>query len=117
MKTLFQILITFALTLFITDAATAQKKIQTDTLTVAGVCEMCEKRIENAAFVKGVKLAEWNKNAQQLTVIYKTKKTDLDKIATAVANAGHDNSKKKAPKEAYAELPDCCAYRDGVKVH
>ena len=117
MKTQFQILTSFIFFLLLSFTAISQKKVQTDTLKVAGVCEMCQKRIEKAAFIKGVKLAEWDKNAQQLTVIYKTKKTDLDEIATSVANAGHDNGKKKAPEEAYAELPDCCAYRDGVKVH
>ncbi len=117
MKTQFQILTAFSFFLFLSLTATAQKKIQTDTLEVTGVCEMCQKRIEKAAFIKGVKLAEWDKDSQRLTVIYKTKKTDLDEISTAVANAGHDNGKKKAPAEAYAELPDCCAYRDGVEAH
>lgn len=117
MKTQFKILTAFLFFAFFSLTASAQKKIQTDTLSVTGVCEMCEKRIEKAAFIKGVKLTEWDKEAQRLTVIYKTKRTNLDEIATAVAQAGHDNGKKKAPKEAYAKLPDCCAYRDGVEVH
>lgn len=117
MKTQFQILATFILITFFSVHGTAQKKIVTDTLSVTGVCQMCQQRIQNAALVKGVKLAEWNKNTQELVVMYKTKKTDLNAIATAVANAGHDNSKKKAPQKAYDELPDCCAYRNGVDVH
>lgn len=117
MKTQIQLLASFILFLLFSVEGLAQKKIATDTLAVHGVCQMCQQRIQNAALVKGVKLAEWNKNTQELVVMYKTKKTDLNAIATAVANAGHDNSKKKAPQEAYDELPDCCAYRDGVSVH
>lgn len=117
MKTSFLILSIFAFSLLFTLTATAQNKLQTDTLAVTGVCEMCQKRIEKAAFIKGVKLAEWDKNTQKLSVIYKTKNTNLDQIATAVALAGHDNGKKNAPNSAYAELPDCCAYRHGVEVH
>lgn len=93
-------------------------KIQTDTLTVNGVCEMCKKRIEKAAFIKGVKMAEWDKYAQKLTVIYKTKKTSADLICRSVADAGHDTDKIKATDEAYGQLPDCCAYRDeALEVH
>lgn len=117
MKTQFQIFTAFIFFLFLSLSASGQNKIQTDTLTVSGVCEMCQKRIENAAFVKGVKSASWSADNQLLTVIYKGKKTDLDEISKAVAKAGHDNSRAKAPDEAYSELPDCCAYRDGVKVH
>ena len=117
MKTQFQLLAAIVFSIFITTTAISQNKLQTDTITVNGVCEMCQKRIEKAAFIKGVKLAEWDKNAQHLTVIYKTKNTNLDEITTAIAKAGHDNDHKKAPDSAYAELPDCCAYRHGVEVH
>ena len=101
-------------------ATTAQqplKKIETAEFTVAGVCDMCKERIEEAALIKGVKLVEWNKEAQLLKVIYNTKKTDETTILTAVANAGHDTEKVKAPDAAYQKLPACCAYRDGVEVH
>ncbi len=117
MKTHFQNIIVIILFLCFAAPVWSQQKIATDTLSVTGVCEMCKKRIENAAFIKGVKWAEWDVNNQQLVVIYKTKKTDLDEIASAVAHSGHDNGISKAPDEAYAKLPDCCAYRDGVKVH
>lgn len=93
-------------------------KIQTDTVTVNGVCDMCKNRIEKAAIIKGVKMAEWDKYAQKLTVIYKSKKTDIQTICSAVAEAGHDTKKVKAKEEAYASLPDCCAYRNSeLEVH
>lgn len=93
------------------------QSIITDTLSVRGVCGMCEKRIENAAFIKGVKMAEWNKATQSLVFVYKRKKTNPELVAKAVAAVGHDTELAKAPEAAYKELPDCCAYRDGVEVH
>tara|TARA_Y100001949_G_C15862318_1_gene275616 strand:+ start:24 stop:380 length:357 start_codon:yes stop_codon:yes gene_type:complete len=97
----------------------AQKiqEIDTATFKVAGVCEMCKDRIENAALIKGVKFAEWNKDSKDLVVIYKTDKTTEEDLHKAVAEYGHDTEKEKAKKENYDKLPFCCAYRDGVETH
>ena len=92
-------------------------KIKTEEFVVSGVCKMCKKRIEKAALIKGVKLAEWNKGSQTLKVMYSPKKVEADSILKAVAKAGHDTDKFKADKEIYGKLPDCCKYRDGIKVH
>ena len=99
--------------------ASAQKppKIKTEECAVAGVCGMCEKRIEKAALIKGVKMVEWDKSTQKLKVVYSPKKVELKQILKSVADAGHDTDKIKAGDEAYGKLPDCCKYRDGVKVH
>lgn len=117
MKIAFQIIISVLFIQFSGLQAAAQNSTVTDTLTVEGVCNMCKDRIQKAALIKGVKWAEWDKSTQELVVIYRTKRTDLDRIATAIAQAGHDNSKVKAPKDAYADLPNCCGYRDGVQTH
>ena len=93
------------------------KKIETAEFKVAGVCKMCKKRIGDAALVKGVKLAEWNKDTQTLKVIFRTDRIKEDTIHDLVAKAGHDTEKVKASDENYKTLPDCCAYRDGVEVH
>ncbi len=50
--------------------ATQKTGIVTETFTVLGSCSMCKTRIENAALIKGVKSAEWNKEAHSITVIY-----------------------------------------------
>ena len=97
--------------------AQSSSNFQDSTFTVRGVCTMCEKRIEEAALVKGVKLAEWDRYSQSIRVIFKTSKVDINEIKEAVARAGHDTDTVTASEEAYAKLPDCCAYRDGVKVH
>lgn len=93
------------------------QKIETKEFEVKGVCDMCKKRIEDAAYIKGVKFAEWDKQKQKLKVIYKTKHTNELAIQKAVAKAGHDTEKVKATDKTYAKLPGCCAYRDGVEVH
>lgn len=120
MKTLIK-LIFFALSgVFISTSAIAQeqvKKIVTAEFEVSGVCKMCEKRIEKAALIKGVKFAEWKKETQILKVIYKSQNVTEEDIHNAVAKVGHDTEKVKAADNIYKKLPDCCAYRDGVKVH
>ncbi len=104
--------------LFTTSAFGQSKgKFQDSTFTVRGVCDMCEERIEDAALIKGVRSAEWDRHTQTIRVIYKTKQVNADEIKTAIAKAGHDTDEILAEDEAYAKLPDCCAYRDGVKVH
>ncbi len=88
------------------------KKVSTEskTIVVEGNCGMCKKRIENAAYIPGVKRAEWDKTTKELKVVYNGKKTTLTKIEQSVAKAGHDAGATKATKEDYKKLPDCCAY-------
>ena len=38
--------------------------------TVNGVCEQCKKRIEDAAYAKGVKYADWDVDTHLLTLKY-----------------------------------------------
>lgn len=94
-----------------------EKKVETIEFKVEGVCGMCKERIENAALIKGVKYTEWNKEKQQITVVYKPKVITEEGIHKAIAEKGHDTPKAKATKESYKNLPACCAYRDGVKQH
>ncbi len=101
-------------------AVTAQEKqkdIKTETLLVSGCCGMCKDRIEKAAYVKGVKRAEWDKEKHQLTVTYKPSKTTSDDILKSVANAGYDSEKYTADKEAYEQLSECCHYRTTTCEH
>ena len=113
----------FSLALLFTfniDAVHAQdkvKKVETCEIEVVGVCKMCKKRIENAALIKGVKMAAWDQDSQTLKIVYNPSKTTEDSVHRAVADAGHDTNKMKAPDEIYKKLPACCAYRDGVKPH
>ena len=84
---------------------------------VDGVCDMCKTVIENAAYVKGVKMASWDKMSGNMTVMYRPDKTNEDAIHQNIAKAGYDTDKLKATDEDYAKLPNCCRYRDGLEKH
>lgn len=119
MKAIINLIFIFSLVILsnLVNAQEKKKKLETCEFKVSGVCDMCEQRIEHAALIKGVRYAEWDKEKQMLKVIYKTKHTNEQAIHEAVANAGHDTGKVKAPQESYEKLPACCAYRDGVEIH
>ncbi|OYT15361.1 MAG: hypothetical protein B7C24_13435 [Bacteroidetes bacterium 4572_77] len=125
MKNIFKIISVFTLFLAFMSISqpamaekTESKKIVTDSIHVHGVCGMCKDRIENAALVKGVKKAEWDKKTHTLVVVYKPSKISLDKIEQLIAKAGHDTENYHADNEVYESLPACCAYRSGdVKFH
>lgn len=61
----------------------------TSEFMVKGVCDQCKARIENAAYIKGVKFCEWNKETKVFKVTYNSQKTDLQKIHESIAAAGH----------------------------
>jgi copper chaperone CopZ len=83
---------------------------------VNGVCDMCKKRIEKAAYsVKGVKSAVWHAEDQDIhLIIDETKCTVLD-VEKAIAKAGHDTKDIKATDEQYAKIHGCCLYRTEAK--
>jgi copper chaperone CopZ len=86
-------------------------KDKTEKFKVYGNCGMCEKRIEKAANqLEGVSSADWNKETKMIQVVLDDSKTDVHKVQTAIAKAGHDTDMHKAKDEAYDKLPDCCKY-------
>ena len=120
MKKITYILLAFMLFTGLQSNALAQKsnKIKIVNMKVAGVCSMCQKRIEKAAFIKGVKSVHWNKDNQVLIVIFNTMKTSADQISSSVATSGHNTEYHEADQQAYERLPDCCRYKDeSVKPH
>jgi periplasmic mercuric ion binding protein len=115
-------IITSLLFIIIAISANAQKikKSNTDTIAikVMGNCGQCKERIEEAAYtVSGVKVANWNKKTQELTLIRNAKKATLQKVQKAIAKAGHDTDTVKATDAQYSQLPSCCAYRSGKCEH
>ncbi len=109
----FLILFILAGCLYFTSPANAQsKKVTVDTIHVHGICEMCKERIENAAYIKGVKNAKWDAQTSSLEVFYRTDKTSKEEICKSIANAGHDNDLIKATDEQYAKVHACCKYRE-----
>jgi len=94
-----------------------ESKVKTTQFHVQGVCGDCKVRIENSAYIKGVKNCEWNKNSKILTIIYNPSKVEVIDIHKSIANAGHATDSIPANKGAYEKLPACCKYDDGVHTH
>lgn len=103
-------LIIFITIIFSSLSVFAQSDIVTDSFKVDGTCTMCKKRIEDAAYIKGVKRADWNKETHTLTLVYRSSKTNLTKVEESIAKAGHHAAGIKATKEDYEKLPECCQY-------
>jgi copper chaperone CopZ len=94
------------------DTKSKNKKVE---IKVAGNCEMCEKRIEKAAFsVKGVKSAEWHADHKDIHLIIDENKCSVEYVAKAIAKAGHDTEIVKAEDAVYEKLHGCCMY-DRIK--
>lgn len=84
--------------------------LNTISFFVAGNCDMCKSRIENAAIkIDGVQQAVWNKETKQLTT-QATAAISKKDIKTVIAKTGHDTKDIKATKKAYDKLPGCCQY-------
>lgn len=105
MKNILMILIA-TLTL---NVAFAQKSIETVEIQTSAVCDMCKETIEKQlAFTKGVTAAELDVKTAIVTVSYKTNKTTVEDIRTAINEVGYDADDSKAQKEAYDNLHHCC---------
>jgi Cu(I)/Ag(I) efflux system membrane fusion protein len=79
---------------------------------VEGLCEMCKERIETTArSIHGVQSADWNAETKKLHLSFDKSHTDIDDVKKAIADAGHDNDKYRAPDDTYNNLPACCLYR------
>ncbi len=85
-------------------------QVISETLLVAGNCEMCKKHIETAVDLKGVKKASWDSNTKQLAIQYDSKKISRDKIISAISEAGYDSEWMKADSAAYQKLDKCCQF-------
>jgi copper chaperone CopZ len=98
----------FSLTVVAQEKKSKNKKV---VIKVAGNCEMCEKRIEKAAFsVKGVKSAEWHVDCQDIHLVIDETKCSAEDVAKAIAAAGHDTGAVKAEDSVYEKLHGCCNY-------
>src|SRR5262245_18338045 len=83
---------------------------QTISFHVSGVCGECKARIESTALdVKGVNKAEWDVKTDML-VLVGIAKMDKQKVAIALAKAGHKSELAEADPKGYANLPKCCQY-------
>ncbi len=78
-------------------------------------CGECKEKIEAALnFEKGVKSSNVNIETKEVTVVYNSQKTDINKIRTAISKPGYDADEVPADEKAYKRLKPCCT-KDGHK--
>lgn len=110
MKTIFKTLMATA-ALWSGAQLSAQKiQYKTETVHIAGNCEMCKARIEQAGTEKGVSELVWDEKTKTANLRYNPAATGLNAVLKRVALAGHDNNEYLAPATVYAALPACCRY-------
>jgi copper chaperone CopZ len=97
----------------LTVSAWAQKET-VDILTSApciGMC--CKDRIEQEMqFTKGVRAVDLDIESGILTVTFKSKRTDVDKLRKVVSLIGYNADDVKANRKAHDKLPSCCQHLD-----
>ena len=76
-----------------------------------GIC--CKDRIEEEMqFTRGVTAVDFDIESSILTVTFKTKKTDANKLRKAISSIGYNADNVKASKKAHDNLPECCQHLD-----
>lgn len=106
----------FASIIFLLNAYSGLGQTPTDSenmttkFKVYGNCGMCEKRIEKAAKMEGVSLADWDVDTKILTVTFDPARIKPGQLHKAVAAVGHDTDKERADDAVYAKLHECCHY-------
>lgn len=91
------------------NAVLAQKSIETVEIQTSAVCDMCKETIEKQlAFTKGVTAAELDVKTAIVTVSYKTNRTTIEDIRTAINEVGYDADDSPAETKAYDDLHHCC---------
>ena len=104
-------IIIIAIFSILTMNAWAQK--ETVKIETSAQCEMCKERIEEEMqFTKGVMAANLDVESQILTITFKSKKTNLDKIKRAISLIGYDADEILADEKALDKLPKCCQNPD-----
>lgn len=87
------------------------RKLETAEFMVYGNCGMCKDRIERAArSIKGVVVAQWDEDAQNLKIKYQPGMVQLQDVHQTIANVGHDTDKVKTTDQLYKDLHHCCKY-------
>ncbi|WP_460919667.1 heavy-metal-associated domain-containing protein [Pontibacter brevis] len=91
------------------NAQTKPKNQETVTIKTSAVCDMCKKTLVKAmAYEKGVKSSSLDVDSKILTVVFDSRKTNIDNVRKAVTETGYDADDKPAQERAYNRLDDCC---------
>ena len=94
--------------------AWAQKEtvnILTSAPCVGMLC--CKEKIEEEMqFTRGVTAVDLEIETGIVTVTFKTKKTDADKLRKVISLLGYNADDIKANEQAHHKLPSCCQHLD-----
>lgn len=104
-----------AVCLFMAQSVLAQNGKETlvvktpNTCNHCKICETCGGKLEtDLYFVRGIKVVEYNEEAQTTTIVYKPKHITPEKIRQEIAKLGFDADDVKADPEGYAKRDTCC---------
>ena len=112
-----RLLLLFIVVIGISSTASAQKSNDLQTAVIkttiycdhCKVCESCVGKLEKEFFFeKGIKRVTLDEKAMTLTVVYNSKKTDLNKIKLAISKLGFDADDIKADPAGVEKLDGCC---------
>ena len=102
-------IITSIILIFVATASYSQAKWDTIEIKTSSICDMCKRTIEgDLAFEKGVVNSNLDLEKHVVTVVYKPKHTDPDKIRKRLTEIGYDADSLKADPKAVEKLPECC---------
>lgn len=101
--------------LFMVQSVSAQGKKATiivktpTTCNHCKVCETCGGKLEtDLYFVRGIKVVEYNQEAQTTTIVYRPKQITPEKIRQEIAKLGFDADDVKADPAGYEKRDNCC---------
>ena len=96
------------LSIFVMSVSAQQKtvKIMTSAECVENCCK--ERIEEEMQFTRGVTAVNHDIKTQILTVTFKEKKMNINKIREIISKIGYDADGVKADNKAHNKLPSCC---------
>ena len=103
--------------LFFSASIFAQKKDNIKTAVIKTVihcdhckqCETCGDKFNKDLYNEdGIKRVDVDAKAMTISVVYDSRKTDLDKIKVLISKLGYDADDVKASSEGIAKLDGCC---------
>ncbi len=105
------------LLMFFSVSAFAQKKDNIKTVVIKTMiycdhckqCETCGDKFNKDLYNEdGIKRVDIDSKAMTITVIYDSRKTDIDKIRLFISKLGYDADDIKADPAGVAKLDGCC---------
>ncbi len=116
-KYFLQTLFLIAFALFFSNSAVAQKLKTTQKAVIktsiscdhCKQCETCGGLLEKTLIKQnGIQMIVLDEKKMTISVVFNSKKTNLETIKTAISNLGYDADEIKANPTAYQKLDGCC---------